>query len=195
MSPEETHGVVTAGGLVENEPPADRGVTPPLDPEGVAHTHKKNITIMSYSNLLYHIIFRPYDGESVLTDEHSEVLYSYIQGFIVNKKCKLYAIGGMPNHIHILLDIHPTIAVSDFVRMLKNSLGNYIKGNAEQYPKFNGWARSYAVFTYSKKEFEVVKNYILRQKEHHKKLTFADELRAFLRAEGVEFDEKYFLKD
>lgn len=150
---------------------------------------------MSYSNLLYHIIFRPYGGESVLTDEHSESLYSYIQGFIVNKKCKLYAIGGMPNHIHILLDIHPTIAVSDFVRMLKNSLGNYIKSNAEQYPKFNGWARSYAVFTYSKKEFEVVKNYILRQKEHHKKLTFADELRAFLRAEGVEFDEEYFLKD
>ena len=74
MSPKETHEVVTVGGLVENEPPADRGVTPPLDPEGVAHIQIKNIIIMSYSNLLYHIIFRPYDGESVLTDEHSEGL-------------------------------------------------------------------------------------------------------------------------
>lgn len=164
-------------------------------PNGGTYVHTQKITIMSYSNLLYHIIFRPYGGESVLTDEHSDSLYSYIQGFIVNKKCKLYAIGGMPNHIHILLDIHPTIAVSDFVRVLKTSVGNYIKDHVEQYPKFNGWARSYAVFTYSKKEFDVVKNYILRQKEHHKKITFADELRAFLRAEGVEFDEKYFLKD
>ena len=84
MSPKETHEVVTAGGLVEDEPPADRREPlPPLRPRR-GRTNIKNIKIMSYSNLLYHIIFRPYGGESVLTDEHSESLYSYIQGFIVN---------------------------------------------------------------------------------------------------------------
>ena len=83
-SPEETHEVVTAGGLVRNEPPADRREPlPPLRPRR-GRTNIKNIKIMSYSNLLYHIIFCPHGGESVLTDEHSEGLYSYIQGFIVN---------------------------------------------------------------------------------------------------------------
>jgi putative transposase len=94
-------------------------------------------------------------------------------GIINNKKCKLYRIGGIPNHIHLLVDIHPTLAVSDF----------------------EGWAVSFAGFTYSLKEKQTIIDYIKNQKEHHKKVSFEVEYRQFLIENGIDIDERYFLKD
>lgn len=74
---------------------------------------------MSYTRFLYHIIFRTRNGKNSIPEQHEKELYAYIMGIINNKKSKLYRIGGMPNHIHLLVDIHPTIAVSDFVKELK----------------------------------------------------------------------------
>jgi putative transposase len=71
---------------------------------------------MSYTQLLYHIVFRTKKSENTIPEQHERELYAYIMGIINKKKSKLYRLGGMPDHIHLLVDIHPTIAVSDFMK-------------------------------------------------------------------------------
>lgn len=150
---------------------------------------------MAYTNLLYHIVFRPKNSEPVISLAHEEVLYRYIWGYVTNKKGTLYRIGGMPDHIHMLVLLPPTLAISDFVHDLKISTSVFLSSKKDEFPKFKGWAKSYCALTYSKHEKDVVLNYIKNQKEHHKKVSFKDELVTLLEEMGVEADLKYLFLD
>ena len=88
-----------------------------------------------------------------------------------------------------------TVAIADFVRDLKTSTSVYLKENKDSFPKFDGWAKSYCALTYSYNEKDTIINYIKNQKEHHKKVSFRDELLEMLRESGVEVDMKYFMVD
>jgi len=149
---------------------------------------------MSYTRLLYHIVFRTKNGKNTIPEHHEKELYAYIMGIINNKKSKLYRIGGMPNHIHLLVDIHPTIAVSDFMKELKEYSSKWLATNPN-FQNFKGWAVSFAAFTYNLKDKQTIINYIMNQKEHHKNVSFEDEYRQFLIENGIDIDERYFLKE
>ena len=153
------------------------------------------INIMAYTNLLYHIVFRPKNSASVIPIEKEEMLYRYIWGIVKHKNGVLYRIGGMPDHVHILVQLPATIAVADFVRDLKTATNVYLKENRDSFPKFDGWSRSYCALTYSQNEKDTIINYIKSQKEHHKRVSFRDELLGMLRESGVEVDMKYFMVD
>ena len=151
---------------------------------------------MAYTNLLYHIVFRPKNSELVIPIAHEELLYRYIWGYIKNKKGILYRIGGMPDHIHMLVSLSPSIAISDFVHDMKISTNTFLLEHKDEFPKFKGWAKSYCALTYSVKERDVVINYIKNQKEHHKKVSFKDELVVLLKEMGIdEGDLKYLFLD
>ena len=149
---------------------------------------------MSYTNLVYHIVWRTYRSIPTIVAEHERDLYAYIHGYIHAHNGKLYRIGGMPDHIHMLLSIPPNIAVSEFMRGLKFSTNNWLK-NSSDFPHFSGWGEGFAAFTYSKEQIPVVKQYIMNQREHHKVTTFAEEYRKFILENGGEINEKYFLND
>jgi REP element-mobilizing transposase RayT len=149
---------------------------------------------MSYTKLLYHIVFRTKYGKLTIPESHEKELYGYMNGIINNKKSKLYRIGGMPDHIHLLVDIHPAIAVSGFVKVLKESSSKWLAGN----PNFSDWERwavSFAAFSYNLREKQKIINYIINRKEHHKTVNFEIEYRGFLVENGIDIDERYFLKD
>ncbi|MBO7432170.1 MAG: IS200/IS605 family transposase [Salinivirgaceae bacterium] len=149
---------------------------------------------MSYTRFLYHIVFRTKCSMNVISESHEKDLYAYIYGFIKNKGAVLYRIGGMPNHIHLLVDIPPSLSVSSFMQELKTSSSRWLKSN-QDFSQFQGWAEGYAAFTYSLNEKETIINYIMNQKEHHRVETFEDEYRHFIEESGIKIDEKYFLKD
>ena len=149
---------------------------------------------MSYTRLLYHIVFRTKSGKSTIPESHEKELYAYIMGIINNKKSKLYRIGGTENHLHLLVDVHPTFALAGFMKELKEYSSKWLAQN-KNFPAFEGWAVSYAAFTYSKNDKEIIVDYIKNQKEHHKTVSFEDELRQLLKEHGIEIDERYFLKD
>lgn len=111
-----------------------------------------------------------------------------------NKKSFLYRINGMPDHIHILVGIHATIALSDFVKELKTSTNPWIK-NSGKFPDFKSWGKKYAAFTIRYQEKDTVIEYIKNQREHHKTESFKDEYRRLIIENGIEIDEKYFLTD
>lgn len=149
---------------------------------------------MSYTDFIYHIVLRTYRSTTSIIEDHEKELYAYILGFCNNHKAKLYRIGGMPDHEHLLMSIPPTIAVSVFIRKLKFATNGWLKRNPS-FPQFNGWGKGYAAFTYSKEQLPIVRNYIMNQKEHHRAEPFEQEYRQFILDHGVEIDERYFLED
>jgi REP element-mobilizing transposase RayT len=125
---------------------------------------------------------------------HEKELYAYIMGIIENKKSKLYRIGGTENHIHLLIDLHPTFALSNFIKELKEYSSKWLAQNPN-FPNFEGWAVSFAGFTYNLNDKQTIINYIKNQKEHHKTVSFEEEYRQFLIDNGIMIDERYFLKE
>lgn len=150
---------------------------------------------MSYTQLLYHIVFRPKDSVPAISAEYEECLYRYVWGFIKNKGCVLYRIGGMPDHIHLLVQLPPTLALADFMRDMKTSTHRYMREEREKFPLFAGWGKSYCALSCGMDGKDTIISYIKNQKEHHRGVTFHDELLTLLRDNGVEADMAYFLKD
>jgi REP element-mobilizing transposase RayT len=146
---------------------------------------------MSYTQTIYHIVLRTKQSEPSIAQENISSLYKYIWGVIKNKKGKLYRINGIEDHIHILSDIHPSIALSDFVKTIKVATSLWMKQSSD-FPNFRGWEEGYAAFTYSYKEKEVIINYIKNQQKHHRKETVSNELKRFRIENGMELDERYF---
>ncbi|MCB9032306.1 MAG: IS200/IS605 family transposase [Chitinophagales bacterium] len=147
---------------------------------------------MSYYKIYYHIIFGTKHRKMTISEENSQALYKYIHGIIKNKKCKLYRINGIENHIHILTDLHPTIALSDFVKDIKVASSVWMK-STNLFPDFEGWQEGYGAFTYSSNEKDKIINYIKNQKEHHQTKTFIEEYKQLLIENNIDFDEKYLL--
>ena len=144
---------------------------------------------MSYVKLLYHVVIRTKSSQPVLSVEHSDDLYRYIWAIIKNKNSVLYRINGTEDHIHILLSLHPTLALSSFMRELKAESSKMLKRTVG-FEKFSAWSEGYAALTYSLRDKDVIINYIKNQREHHKKQTFKDEYVAFLKEMGLVLDER-----
>lgn len=146
----------------------------------------------SYKQIIYHIVFGTFKRERTLNEAHCEDLYRYIWGIVKKKDCHLYRINGVEDHIHILSDLHPTLALADYVKDIKMGCTNYMKVNS-LFPQFNGWADGYAAFTHSFSDKDDVINYIKNQKEHHKQETYREECMRLFKEHGIEFDEKYLI--
>lgn len=144
----------------------------------------------SYTNLIYHIVFSTKNRESLITPETQPRLYEYIGGIIRNKGGILLEIGGMNDHIHVLAKLRPDNSLSNILRDLKaNSTGWMHKVFPEM--KDFSWQNGYGAFTVSASQIEKVRQYIVNQEEHHSKISFKDEFIKLLRANEIEFDEKY----
>lgn len=162
-------------------------------PAGLTRITKTN-TMNSYRQSLHHIVFCTYRRQNTLPEEHQEELYKYIWGIIKNRKSVLYRINGTENHIHIFCDLHSSIALADFIKEIKTASNLWIKQTGN-FPKFESWAEGYCSITYNLRDKDMIVNYIKNQKEHHRKVTFEDELRNLLTENGIEFDEKFLFDD
>lgn len=150
---------------------------------------------MAHLNLTYHIVWRTKRSERMINEEHERDLLAYILGICNTKQCHLFRINSMSDHVHMCVEVHPTIALSEFVRVIKQESSKWMKEHRDWYPEFDGWGNGYAAFTYSVKERPTVIEYIKNQKEHHKVKTFREEYDEWLREMGMEPDTDFFFKD
>lgn len=111
--------------------------------------------------------------------------FQYMGGIVRGLGGIALEIGGIEDHVHLLVKVPPTIKYSDFLRDLKANSSKWAKGNGV--PKF-GWQRRYGSFTVSESQVEVVRNYIKQQEVHHKKFDFTAEFETLLRNNGIEVD-------
>ena len=145
----------------------------------------------SFRQILYHIIFCTKNSVKTLPLTVSDELYGYLWGIIKNKKGKLFRINGMEDHIHILADLPPTIALADYVRDIKGSSSHWLKNNPN-FPAFDGWAEGYAALTYTWRDKGMIIDYIKNQRLHHKQTDFMTEYRQLLEEHGIMIDERFF---
>ncbi|PWJ53105.1 REP element-mobilizing transposase RayT [Dyadobacter jejuensis] len=147
----------------------------------------------TYSQIYVHIVFAVKGRENLILPSWEEKIYKYITGIVQNKEQKMIAINGMPDHIHFLLGIRPTCCISDMVREIKKSSNLYIQ--TEQLSKFKfQWQEGFGAFSYSHSHLDMAINYILRQKEHHKKKSFGDEYIEMLQKFNIDYNDKYLLE-
>ena len=165
-------------------------------PEGLNYQliHKFNILLnllkMSYYQILYHIVFGTKYRNNTISPQHSEELYKYIWGILKNKGCTLYRINGIENHIHLLVSLHPSVALSDLMKTIKVSSSVWMK-QSSFFPDFIGWQDGYAAFTCTHREKEIIIQYIKNQQSHQQNESFLDEYKRLLVENQIDFDEKY----
>ena len=149
---------------------------------------------MSYTRLLYHIVICTKYRVPSISLEYDRELYAFILEMCKRRDVVLYRIGGMPDHIHLLVALPTTMAMAKFVQQVKAVSSAWLKANPH-FPLFTSWSKEYAAFSYSIKEKNNVYNYIKYQKRHHINQTFVEEYREFLTEHGIEIDERFFLTD
>ena len=120
------------------------------------------------------------------------MLFQYISGVLKKKNCHLYRINGIEDHLHIITDLHPSVALANLVKDIKLSATSLIK-ETDIFPNFGGWQDGYGAFTYHIDAKNKLIDYVKNQEEHHCVKTYEDEYRQILKEHKIEFDEKYFL--
>lgn len=149
---------------------------------------------MSYIQSIYHIVFRTYRNEHTIAVEHERELYAIIMKQTEGLNAKLIRIGGMSDHIHLLVSLPSDLSPAKYAQAIKTFTSKWLR-KCTAFPKWNGWGREYAAISYNVRDKEMIVNYIRNQKEHHKCVGFEEEYRAFLTDNGIYIKEKYFLKD
>jgi putative transposase len=146
----------------------------------------------TYTQILYQIVFSTKNRERTLSKPGREELFKYIWGILKNKKCHLYRINGVEDHLHIVMHLHPTVSLSSLLKDIKLASSDYIKRD-KLFTGFDGWQDGYGAFTYSIKEKDRLIEYVKNQEEHHKVKTFIEEYIELLQEHGIEYQEKYLL--
>lgn len=147
----------------------------------------------TYTQVYIQIVFAVKGRQNVIPKENREELHKFITGIVNNRNQKLFAVFALPDHVHILVSMSPTVSISDLVRDIKAGSSKFINEKNWINGKFN-WQEGYGAFSYSKSSIDSVVKYILNQEEHHKKKSFKNEYLDFLEKFEIEYDSKYLFE-
>ena len=137
-----------------------------------------------------HITFSTKNRHPFIDKQLKKELFSYLGGICKNLECNPLIVGGHKDHIHILCLLSRKIALMKLIEELKTHSSKWVKTKGQQYQKFY-WQSGYGGFSIHSAQVDIVKKYILTQDEHHKKISFKDEYRTFLKEYDISYDEKY----
>ncbi len=142
----------------------------------------------TYLSLDYHLIFSTKDRLPLIHPRWRGPLHAYLGGVILGLRGHARSVGGVGDHVHLLVSLDANHKISDFLRELKKASSVWAARN--HCPEF-AWQEGYGAFTVSASRREDIQRYIESQEEHHLQVTFIDELRLFLEKHGVEYDPAY----
>ena len=144
----------------------------------------------SLSSVLIHLVFSTKNREPFITAAIETELYPYMAKIFREAKSPSLAIDGTTDHVHILFSMARVITIAEIVEQAKTSTSKWIKTKGREFRNFH-WQRGHGAFSIGQSNVVSLKRYIRDQKEHHKRVTFQDEYRKFLKACGINYDEKY----
>ncbi|MBM4103223.1 MAG: IS200/IS605 family transposase [Planctomycetes bacterium] len=146
----------------------------------------------TFANNLYHIIFSTKDRCGIIEDRFRNETHRYLCGIAQSQESVILVINSVSDHIHLLAKIKPALAVSDFVGKLKANSSRWLKERFDL-PLGYQWQNGFSSFTVSESSVNRVRQYIENQQEHHKIVSFADELKSFLERHGIDYDPQHYL--
>jgi putative transposase len=144
----------------------------------------------SHACILIHVIFSTKNRAPWIGKPHWPETHAFLAGVARKCDCEAYRVGGVEDHVHLAIRLGRTLAVSDLVKELKTSSSKWIKTREGISSDF-AWQNGYGAFSLGMSQKHALIRYIDGQEDHHRKETFQDEYRAFLRKYGIEFDESY----
>ena len=139
---------------------------------------------------LVHLVYSTKHREPLVPKEHRDVLFAYQAGIFKQWKSPALVIGGMEDHVHALFALSKNHPLKKLVEEVKKGSSKWMKSDGPHIQQFS-WQAGYAGFSVSQSSVEAVQRYIERQEEHHRKISFQDELRTLFKRHGIEFDERY----
>ena len=145
----------------------------------------------SLAKVLVHTIFSTKERRPFLRDKSlREELHRYIGGILAQRDCQPLIVGGTEDHIHILSMLPRTSTAADMVKEAKRGSSLWLKTKNADLHDF-AWQNGYGIFSVGFSQVETVRRYIAGQEEHHRKVSFQDEYREFLKRYEIEFDERF----
>ncbi|MBP6512001.1 MAG: IS200/IS605 family transposase [Bacteroidia bacterium] len=147
----------------------------------------------TYTQLYIQFVFSVKGRANLINESFRDELEKFMCGIINNHKCKTFAIYCNPDHTHIFVGMHPTIAPSKLMEQVKSGSSGWLNEKKYILGKF-AWQDGFGAFTYSKSHIDNVVKYILNQPAHHKKQTFKEEYLQILEKFDIEYDLKYLFE-
>ena len=144
----------------------------------------------TYIHCLVHCIFSTKDRTKTITPALQEKLWPYIGGISRQRGVKALAVGGIEDHVHILLSIPATVSISKVMQEIKAVSSKWIH-ETDPTQRFFSWQEGYGAFSVSISHAKKTIDYINSQKEHHRTRSYMEEYVAFLKKHGISYDEKY----
>jgi putative transposase len=144
----------------------------------------------SFSSILVHLVFSTKNREPWIRAPIESQLYAYATTVLKNADCPALAMNGMADHLHTLFRLSRTKTVAAVVEELKTSTSRWIKTTGVSFEGFH-WQSGYGAFSVSQSNVASVVEYIRNQSDHHRGVSFQDELRALLRKHEIAIDERY----
>lgn len=130
-----------------------------------------------------HLVFSTKERRTSIPVEMQARLWAYMHGIVKNLGCTAVEIGGMPDHVHLLIEISPKVTVSELAQKVKANSSRWMHENER--PLF-AWQAGYATFSVSESHMQPVRAYIRAQAEHHKKRDHRAEMEALFRKHGID---------
>jgi putative transposase len=147
----------------------------------------------TFTKLIYHIIFSTKNRYPLIQNTFQKRLYEYIGGIIRAQDGHLIEIGGIEDHVHILVALSPKKSLSDTIRDIKANASRWSNELPEATQRFE-WQKGYGAFTVSYSQVEHVRKYIQNQREHHQTKTFKEEYIRYLELHNITFERKYLFE-
>ncbi len=144
----------------------------------------------SYTQIYIHYVFATRHRMRFLTADIEKEMHSYAAGLIKDLNCFLQSIGGIEDHIHILVGLHPTLAISEFAQKFKANTSRFINEKGWASGKFQ-WQEGFGAFSVSQSGLEKVREYIRKQAEHHRRKSFPVEYEDLLTKYMIHYDRRY----
>jgi putative transposase len=145
---------------------------------------------MSYISSYFHCVFSTKQRQRIITPELRERLRPFLGGIARQNKMKAIEIGGVEDHVHVLLSLPSTIAISKAVQLIKGGSSKWVHENFPEHRLFS-WQEKYGAFSASMSQLDSIIEYIRNQEAHHRTMTFQEEFLTLLKKHQIEYDERY----
>jgi REP element-mobilizing transposase RayT len=142
-----------------------------------------------FTNLVTHIIFSTKDRVAIIRPEFQPDLHAYLGGIIRNQKGQALIVNGVAGHVHLLVWLPPAVAIAEALRVLKANSSRWVHEN-QGHSTF-AWQAGYGAFSVSQSNVSGLVKYIQDQERHHRRMSFQEELLAFLKKNHIAYDERY----
>jgi putative transposase len=142
----------------------------------------------SFISCHLHVVFSTKERRRLITPDLQQRLWPYLGGIARENKMKALCVGGAEDHVHILLSLPSTLAICKAVQLLKGNSSKWIHETFPNQPEFS-WQEGYGAFSIGVSGMDDTIKYIQSQPEHHRTRTFKEELVAFLKKHGLNYEE------